>query len=86
MPTVASSPGWTSPTRDGRSALELDSRRYHLSIAAFEADRPRQNRLEILGWTVLRYTWLHYIRSPMKIVSDVSVALESRPNANMRHP
>lgn len=69
-----------------RVALELDSRRYHLSVAAFETDRPRQNRLEVLGWTVLRYTWLHYIRSPMKLVSDVSVALETHLNANLRHP
>lgn len=61
-------PGW-------RVAIELDSRRYHLTTEAFEHDRARQNRLEVLGWVVLRYTWLQYCHTPGKIVSDVAAAL-----------
>jgi hypothetical protein len=60
---------------DRRVGLELDSRRHHLTAAAFEADRPRQNELELLGWTVLRYTWRHYLQTPGRIVSDVDAAL-----------
>jgi hypothetical protein len=56
-------------------ALELDSRRHHLSAGAFEHDRARQNGLELLGWTVLRYTWLQYSRTAGKILADTSAAL-----------
>jgi hypothetical protein len=58
-----------------RLAIELDSARYHLGAAPFEADRARQNHLELLGWTVLRYTWQQYTRTPGRLVSDVSSAL-----------
>ena len=58
-------------------AIELDGRRHHLTAAAFEADRPRQNRLELLGWTVLRYTWRHYVDSPWVITGDVRAAIDA---------
>ena len=58
--------------------LELDSRRHHLTSSAFEHDRKRQNRLEIAGWLILRYTWLHYTRTPQQLVNDVSEALTAR--------
>lgn len=58
--------------------LELDSRQHHLSAPAFEADRVRQNRLEVRGWMVLRYTWRHYTRTPNRIVADVDAALRLR--------
>jgi len=58
--------------------LELDSRRHHLSAPAFEADRARQNRLELQGWMILRYTWLQYTRTPNRIVTDVDAALRLR--------
>lgn len=58
--------------------IELDSRRYHLNSQAFEHDRARQNRLEIEGWLILRYTWQHYTRTPQQLVSDVARALNTR--------
>jgi hypothetical protein len=58
--------------------IELDSRRHHLNASAFEHDRARQNRLEVNGWLILRYTWLHYTRSPQQIVNDVGAALHHR--------
>ena len=58
--------------------LELDSRKHHLTSAAFEHDRVRQNRLEIAGWLILRYTWLHYTRTPQRLLADVSSALIAR--------
>ena len=61
--------------------IELDSRRFHLNAAAFERDRARQNRLELEGWLILRYTWLHYARTPHQIVSDVRAALHHRSGA-----
>lgn len=58
--------------------IELDSRRFHLNAAAFEHDRARQNRLELQGWLILRYTWLHYTRTPQQLVHDVDTALRRR--------
>lgn len=64
-------------------AIELDSRRYHLTTEAFESDRPRQNHLEVLGWIVLRYTWRAYVDAPWRIVADVRAAIATRsPNIN----
>jgi Transcriptional regulator, AbiEi antitoxin/Protein of unknown function (DUF559) len=59
-------------------AIELDSRRHHLSADAFESDRPRQNNLELEGWLVLRYTWRLYIHQPNRIVAEVAAAIRSR--------
>jgi hypothetical protein len=58
--------------------LELDSRKHHLTSSAFEHDRVRQNRFEIAGWLILRYTWLHYTRTPQQLLNDVSAALTAR--------
>jgi hypothetical protein len=69
---------------DALVAIELDGRKYHLTAEAFEADRQRQNRLELLGWTVLRYTWRHYVRTPWVIVGDVLDALRRADDANLR--
>lgn len=56
-------------------AVELDSAKYHLNEQAFEADPVRQNRVELEGWTVLRYTWKAYSRRPEVICAEVAAAL-----------
>lgn len=56
-------------------AVELDSRKHHLNERAFEADPVRQNRVELEGWLVLRYTWKAYSRRPQVICADVAAAL-----------
>jgi hypothetical protein len=58
--------------------LELDSRRYHLNANAFEYDRQRQNRLELAGWMILRYTWRQYTHAAPRLVSEVAAALRQR--------
>ena len=60
---------------DRRVAIELDSRRHHLHADAFERDRAKRNRLQLLGWQVLAYTWEQVIRSGPTIVSQVTRAL-----------
>lgn len=40
-----------------RIAIELDGYRYHGSSRALRADLVRQNRLVLLGWLPLRFTW-----------------------------
>jgi very-short-patch-repair endonuclease len=37
-------------------AIEYDGWEHHRTRSAFDRDRARGNRLEILGWTVLRFT------------------------------
>ncbi|HEY3144427.1 MAG TPA: DUF559 domain-containing protein [Acidimicrobiales bacterium] len=56
---------------DHSLAIELDGKETHLTDAAFEADRVRDNQLRLVGWTVLRYTWQRFIESPRDIVSEI---------------
>jgi hypothetical protein len=63
---------------DLRIAIELDGRQHHLTARAFERDRARQNRLELEGWLVLRYTWRQYLSAPGGIVAEVASARRAR--------
>jgi hypothetical protein len=56
-------------------AIELDGRRHHLHADAFERDRAKWNRLQLLGWQVLAYTWEQVIRSGPTIVRQLSRVL-----------
>lgn len=58
-------------------AIELDGV-VHLRKDVWERDRPRQNQLELLGWTVLRFTWRTYVDRPMRLLHDVESALRVR--------
>jgi predicted transcriptional regulator of viral defense system len=42
--------------RDQRVAVELDSRTFHLTAAAFETDRERDRKLQTAGWRSFRIT------------------------------
>lgn len=57
-------------------AIELDGR-VHQSGDAFERDRPRQNRLALEGWIVLRFTWATFRDRPEEIVREVHAALRA---------
>lgn len=59
-----------------RVAVELDGA-HHRSERAFQGDRVRQNRLELAGWTILRYTWRQYRDEPHRLVSEVAAALDA---------
>ena len=63
---------------DRRIAIELDGKDAHQTAKAFEGDRVRDNRLEIDGWVVLRYTWLRFTTEPDEIVAEVRAALARR--------
>jgi hypothetical protein len=60
-----------------RIAIELDGR-IHLRPDVWERDRPRQNQLELLGWTVLRFTWNTYAERPQQLIAEISRALAAR--------
>jgi very-short-patch-repair endonuclease len=40
-----------------RLVVELDGWKFHGHRVAFERDRIRDNELQLLGYTVLRFTW-----------------------------
>lgn len=42
--------------RRAKVVIEVDGWAFHVSPAAFQRDRARQNRLVAAGWTVLRFT------------------------------
>jgi very-short-patch-repair endonuclease len=58
-----------------RLAIEVDGYDPHGTRKAFDADRERQNRLVLLGWTVIRFTWTQVVRQPAKVAADVRAAL-----------
>jgi hypothetical protein len=39
-------------------------RSLQLDRDVWERDRPRQNRLELLGWTILRFSWRTLVERP----------------------
>jgi len=55
-------------------AIELDGK-VHQTDEAFERDRPRQNRIALEGWTILRFTWALFRDHPEEIVREVRAAI-----------
>jgi hypothetical protein len=50
------------PTR--LSIIECDSEGYHMDPVSFQRDREKQNRAQMLGWTVYRVTWRQLVDDP----------------------
>lgn len=74
---------WLAPS-DGRVDLayeerhlviEADSRRWHMLADAFLTDRERDNRAQLAGWRVLRFTWWDIEERPEYVVSMIREAL-----------
>jgi len=61
-----------------RLGLEFDGREVHGQPEAAFRDRRRQNRLEQLGWNVLRFTWWDVVHDPDAFANDVRHALARR--------
>jgi hypothetical protein len=58
-----------------RIAIELDGG-VHQRPEVFERDRPRQNRIVLEGWIVLRFTWDMYVNRPDELVAAVRRAIQ----------
>ena len=63
---------------DIRYAIELDSKRYHLTDAAFENDREKRNALRSNGWFVHEFTKRMLQRRPESVVAEVTHMLDQR--------
>jgi hypothetical protein len=64
-----------------RLGLEFDGRHHHDQPKAVLHDRRRQNRLEALGWHVLRFTWWDVVHDPAAFAADVRRAITRRASA-----
>lgn len=63
---------------DKRIAIEADGWRWHRELDDFAHDRKRQNRLVLLGWLLLRFTWADADTRPSVIVATTRRALLRR--------
>lgn len=52
-------------------AVEVDGWAFHSDVERFRADRRRQNRLSVAGWTVVRFTWADLIERPDEVVRTI---------------
>ena len=64
-------------------AIECDSLAYHFGRQRLQWDDSCQNRLVLLGWTVLRFTWRDLVDHPGLVIAQVRAAL-ARSQANLR--
>jgi hypothetical protein len=61
-----------------RLGMEFDGREVHERPQALFRDRQRQNRLEQLGWSIMRFTWWDVVHDPERFAGDVRVALRRK--------
>jgi hypothetical protein len=64
--------------RAERVAVELDSRRFHLTPLAFERDRRRDRKLSAAGWRPVRITWRQITGERTAVGCDLSTMLATK--------
>ena len=67
--------------RAQRLVVELDSRTYHQTVAAFEEDRERDRALHAAGWRVIRVTARHLTDGRQALIADLRTLLSALPFA-----
>lgn len=58
-----------------RVAIEVDGWAFHSDAEVFVKDRNRQNKIALLGWSVLRFTWLDLTQYPERVIAEIRRAL-----------
>lgn len=61
-----------------RVGIELDSITWHFNHEAFHRDPVRRNRLTVLGWQVLNFTWVEFTEHADRLIRTVRAAIERR--------
>ena len=56
-------------------AIEVDGWAFHSDGEAFQIDRERQNAIALLGWQVLRFTWLDLTEYPQRVLAIIRSAI-----------
>ncbi len=57
--------------RARRLVVEVDGRDVHITRRAFDCDRRRDQRLMLLGWRVVRFTWRQVIYEPATVAATL---------------
>jgi very-short-patch-repair endonuclease len=55
-------------------AIETDGWAFHTNQEDFQNDRERQNKIMLLGWQVLRFTWLDLTEYPQRVLAVIRSA------------
>ena len=55
--------------------VEIDSRRFHNTVAAFERDGLRSNEVTLAGWLHLRFTRRRVVHRSSEVQRDLERAL-----------
>ena len=70
--------GWRAPNHKvdvgfpgPKVAIEVDGFAFHSGPVEFQVDRERQNNIALLGWQVLRFTWLDLTEYPQRVLAVV---------------
>lgn len=58
-------------------AVEIDGLAFHSESDDFHRDRLRQNHISLLGWQVLRFTWLDLTEYPDRVIATLRSALSA---------
>ena len=56
-------------------AIEADGWAFHTSLEDFQNDREPQNKIALLGWQVLRFTWLDLTEYPQRVLAEIQFAI-----------
>ncbi len=59
-------------------AIEVDGWAFHSDGEAFQIDRERQNAIALLGWQVMRFTWLDLTEYPQRVLAIIRSAISAR--------
>ena len=57
--------------RERRLIVEVDGRDVHTTRRAFHSDRRRDQRLMLLGWRVVRFTWRQVMHEPVYVAATL---------------
>jgi len=58
-------------------AVETDGLAFHSDAEDFQVDRERQNAIALLGWQVLRFTWLDLTAHPDRVIAEIKHAISA---------
>jgi very-short-patch-repair endonuclease len=60
-----------------KMAIEVDGFAFHSGPVEFQIDRERQNAIALLGWQVLRFTWLDLTEYPARVEAVIRSAISA---------
>ncbi|HEX6752477.1 MAG TPA: DUF559 domain-containing protein [Solirubrobacterales bacterium] len=61
--------------RDAGLVVEVDGRQFHDTASAFQRDRWREQRLQLAGWRVSRWTWQQVENEPGRVTKTIRALL-----------